>query len=352
MSPEQVRGQESDSRSDIFSLGLMLYELLAGKPAFQAESAVEVMHAIVAEDPPELPESVPDGLRRIIKRCIEKKPAQRFQSARDLAFALRSFAGLTRFRARARGAVAASRPRRRWLWPVVGGLSVATAIVFAFLWLRPRPASGHLLVPVPSVCVHRGSGILGRLVARRPEHRVRRAIGARRPISWCNRSTLPRRRSSPPRPPSLNRSGRPTARGSTFWTSRDGVFAVSRAGGQPDADRRTVPSHFTFRAMARISRCGEWTAPRTDGQRCSVWISSPPGAEPVEYPHGPFGAHARSLPCICASHPTANSCIFRCTPTRARRCGCSHSPPEAGQPRRIFEKVPWNRPRSRVLDAR
>ena len=56
MSPEQVRGQESDFRSDIFSLGLMLYELLAGKPAFQAESAVEVMHAIVAAEPAELPE--------------------------------------------------------------------------------------------------------------------------------------------------------------------------------------------------------------------------------------------------------------------------------------------------------
>jgi serine/threonine protein kinase len=72
MSPEQVRGQESDYRSDIFSLGTVLYELLAGRPAFQAESAVEVMHAIVTEDPDELPEQVPDGLRRIVKRCLEK----------------------------------------------------------------------------------------------------------------------------------------------------------------------------------------------------------------------------------------------------------------------------------------
>ena len=137
MSPEQVRGQESDYRSDIFSLGLMLYEMLAGKPAFQGDSAVEVMHAIVTEDPPELPESVPDGLRRIIKRCIEKNPAQRFQSARDLAFALRSFAGLSASgpehgpHVRAPGAAGCG--------PWWAGRASLAAIVFAFLWLRQAP---------------------------------------------------------------------------------------------------------------------------------------------------------------------------------------------------------------------
>jgi serine/threonine protein kinase len=88
MSPEQVRGQVVDHRSDIFSLGIILYELLSGKRAFQGESSADMMTAILREDPPELPDSVPVGLRQIVHRCLEKKPQERFQSARDLAFAL------------------------------------------------------------------------------------------------------------------------------------------------------------------------------------------------------------------------------------------------------------------------
>ncbi len=81
MSPEQVRGQQSDLRSDFFSLGAMLYEMLAGRPPFEGESAVDVMHAIVHKDAPPLPDSIPEGLQTIVFRCLEKKPAQRFQSA-------------------------------------------------------------------------------------------------------------------------------------------------------------------------------------------------------------------------------------------------------------------------------
>ena len=97
------------------------------------------MHAIVAEDPPELPESVPDGLRRIVKRCIEKKPAQRFQSARDLAFALRSFAGLSALR---QESPLRSRPPRRKLALARAECRRQSSrrIVFAYLWLgQPRP---------------------------------------------------------------------------------------------------------------------------------------------------------------------------------------------------------------------
>ena len=91
MSPKQVRGQQSDHRSDIFSLGVMLYELLARKPAFQGASVSGGDARRRGRASAELPESVPDGLRRIIKHCLEKKPTQRFQSARDRPFALRSF---------------------------------------------------------------------------------------------------------------------------------------------------------------------------------------------------------------------------------------------------------------------
>src|SRR6266542_2149614 len=96
MSPEQVRGQPVDHRSDIFSFGVVLYETLAGRRPFQGDSAIETMNAILKDEPPELPEagrSALAPLERLARRCLEKDPEQRFQSARDLAFALEAYSG-------------------------------------------------------------------------------------------------------------------------------------------------------------------------------------------------------------------------------------------------------------------
>ncbi len=98
MSPEQVRGQTVDHRSDIFSLGAILYEMVSGKRAFKGDTSVETMHAILKQEPPELSETglnVTPGLDRIIRHCLEKEPALRFQSARDLAFDLESLSSLS-----------------------------------------------------------------------------------------------------------------------------------------------------------------------------------------------------------------------------------------------------------------
>jgi eukaryotic-like serine/threonine-protein kinase len=91
MSPEQVRGKAADQRSDLFSFGAVLFEIVSGQRAFGADSSVEVMNAILKDDPPELAaaeRNVPPALDRIIRRCLEKDPEERFQSARDVAFAL------------------------------------------------------------------------------------------------------------------------------------------------------------------------------------------------------------------------------------------------------------------------
>ncbi len=93
MSPEQVRAQPVDHRSDIFSLGCVLYEMLSGHRAFQGNTSVETMNAILKEDPPELTAldgSLPPALDRVVRHCLEKNPDDRFQSARDLAFDLDS----------------------------------------------------------------------------------------------------------------------------------------------------------------------------------------------------------------------------------------------------------------------
>jgi len=93
MSPEQVRGQPADVRSDIFSLGCVLHEMVTGQRAFARETAVETMTAILHDEPPEVSGSgkkVPIELERVIEHCLEKNPAERFHSAHDLAYALRA----------------------------------------------------------------------------------------------------------------------------------------------------------------------------------------------------------------------------------------------------------------------
>ncbi|HEV2063285.1 MAG TPA: protein kinase, partial [Thermoanaerobaculia bacterium] len=137
MSPEQVRGLAADHRTDIFALGAVLYEMVAGRKAFAAASPADVMTAILREDPPDLPPGASPGLARIVKRCLEKSPEERFQSARDLAFALEALSG-------ASGAepVVTSAPRRSrvgvWLPAFVGA-----AAAFALAWfLRPALAAG------------------------------------------------------------------------------------------------------------------------------------------------------------------------------------------------------------------
>ncbi len=91
MSPEQVRGLPADPRSDIFSLGAVLYEMLSGQRAFRGATTADTMMAILKEDPPELSSArpeLPPAVDRIVRRCLEKSAAERLQSARDVAFCL------------------------------------------------------------------------------------------------------------------------------------------------------------------------------------------------------------------------------------------------------------------------
>ncbi|MEP7148292.1 MAG: protein kinase [Acidobacteriota bacterium] len=98
MSPEQVRGHVADQRSDIFSFGVILYEMLSGTQGFRGESVVETMHSILKDDVPEFDEAgprVPPGLDKLMRRCLEKRPEHRFHSAHDLGFALDAVASPT-----------------------------------------------------------------------------------------------------------------------------------------------------------------------------------------------------------------------------------------------------------------
>ncbi|HEY3349621.1 MAG TPA: protein kinase [Thermoanaerobaculia bacterium] len=128
MSPEQVKGLPTDARSDIFSFGAVLYEMLTGSRAFKGDSAAETISAILREDPPDISttnQGVPAGLERVVAHCLEKNPEQRFHSAHDLAFDLESLSGSTGTAAAAPSFVTARGKKR--LAPVLLGALVLLA---------------------------------------------------------------------------------------------------------------------------------------------------------------------------------------------------------------------------------
>jgi hypothetical protein len=144
MSPEQVRGQYVDYRTDIFAFGAMLYEMLSGHRAFKRDSSVETMNAILKEDPPELTGSgahVSPALDRIIRRCLEKNANERFQSARDLAFALDALSNTSS--GQVSGAHAVAIPPRRTRSVAIAAAATLALMAAVFLGgraSRPQPS--------------------------------------------------------------------------------------------------------------------------------------------------------------------------------------------------------------------
>ena len=143
MSPEQLRGEEADARSDIFSLGGVLYEAVSGRRPFEASDSASLIAAVLDRDPPSLASTdvvTPPRFERTLRTCLEKDPAERWQSSRDLLRELRWIADERSQGTAAAGSVAplGSQSRRRWLW---AGAAVVGAIVLAAWATFGRPAA-------------------------------------------------------------------------------------------------------------------------------------------------------------------------------------------------------------------
>jgi len=190
MSPEQVRGEHADRRSDVFSAGAILYEMLSGERAFKAGSLVETAYAIINDEPPDLPEQISADLQELVWRCLEKKPEERFQSAGELAVQLQRLSTSSGSRSETCSPVEARQltppvaapVAHRWLlrWPfiVASTLAVSVALLWALnvgrwrehLVAGTRTAKESAGAPAPPLKARRSVAVLGfKNLSRQPD---------------------------------------------------------------------------------------------------------------------------------------------------------------------------------------
>jgi eukaryotic-like serine/threonine-protein kinase len=148
MSPEQVRGKVADRRSDLFSFGAILYEMLSGQRAFRGDTAADTITAILTKEPSDLSQTnkeILPGLERIVRHCLEKNPEERFESARDLAFDLEALTGISR----PTGAVAAPKETRvrRPSWALLAVVALAAAAVASLFAYSSGKKAGFVTPP-------------------------------------------------------------------------------------------------------------------------------------------------------------------------------------------------------------
>ena len=312
MSPEQVRGEAADARSDIFSFGVVLYELLSGERPFKGATAVQTMNAILTEDPPDTSTSgrlLPPALDRVVRHCLEKNPDERFQSARDLAFALDALGSSATTVSGPAGAVAAvQRPRRRLLPAVTVALALACAGLVALLLLRPASAdqSAYRYAPFATAAEDEFRPLWspdGRMVA------YARAVDGRPQVfvrGLDADSSEQLTRDSP--------GGIPV-----FWwpdSSRIGfigidnqLWAVSRLGGSSDVLQKG--DFFAATLSADGSTLAAWRIDHTGGKdRATVVLASPANGPLREYSPAPFALAAGLSPTYLRFAPDGRSLLL------------------------------------------
>ena len=344
MSPEQARGKPADHRSDQFSFGLILYEMAAGRKAFDKPEAVQVMSAMLSEEPAPIERNIPAPLRWAIDRCLAKDPADRYESTRDLYQDLRHMrdhlAETTTSQATA-VAAAATRRRFRWQGPtiaVLGALALAAAVgaglylsgpkfpdqsryrftPFAFdpigqtmpIWSPDGKAvayAGYFTVPQPNQ-------IFVRYLESPAPVQITSGPDDADPVAWA-----------------------PDSKRVVFRSSRQpaGLWSVSVVGGEPESfmpieGNGSLAVSQDLRSVA-VMRAGD------DGVN-TVWISSPPGAALRKYLPNPMATRALYNATFLRFSPDGKSILLFMRGDRGRtEAWLMPYPPDSSKPPRVVQ---------------
>ncbi|MCW5981798.1 MAG: serine/threonine-protein kinase [Bryobacteraceae bacterium] len=344
MSPEQVRGVPADPRSDIFSFGSILYEMLSGTRPFRADTPVETLSAILRQEPPRLPEAVSANMARIVARCIEKNPEQRFQSAGDLSFALRALTST------ASGVAAVSAPpsegeRRppRWRAILPWAIAALFAIAFVLAAIAPRgpDISAFTFRPIASGDEPEMQG------AWSPDGRSVAYVALVGLTGQVFVKSL-----GAPAPVQLTALGPGPGANLPFW-SPDGnriyflwrrrLWTVARAGGDPEPVF-TGPGESLSISAASLSPDGKtlaiWRSTRGEGDTISsVWLSSPPGAAPQKYEPSPFEVTGTFGVAYLGWAPDGSKLMASFYRTEGPEAWILPFPGGDEEPRRVFEPL-------------
>jgi serine/threonine protein kinase/WD40 repeat protein len=294
MSPEQVRGVPADHRSDIFSFGLVLYEMLSGRRAFHTETSAETLTAILRSEPPELPAGISPAVRQAVWHCIEKEPGNRFQSANDLAFALRNLGGVsTESQAVAPVATARRRPNL-WLVSMLAAALVLGAVAMLLLVPGDRESVADNLrfIPFatdPEMEAFPSFSPDGKSIAYNKEFQIFvRSLDA----------AVPTQLTQPPMrftPAFWSADGTHvyftnTAVGTGAPVGETWLWSISSAGGTPSR----VLDKCESAIRSPDGKTVVFLRVEKDGRR-RLYTSSPPGAEPRPMPESslPLGAFSR-----------------------------------------------------------
>jgi Tol biopolymer transport system component len=348
MSPEQARGGPIDFRSDQFSFGLILYEMVTGKRAFEKPESVQTMSAILTEEPPPIERSIPAPLRWVIDRCLNKDSLGRYDSTRDLYQELRNLRDhLSDATASNAATVAVSRATKP---SFVTAAVLVLCVLFAFAAGRflaiPRVLnlSGYRFTPF---ALDRGGQFFGTWSPDGKAVAYEGRIGRRRTSQVMVRyldSAVPVRLTSTSDGASPF-AWTPDGQRILFWSNQKpkGVWSIAAAGGDPEplgvleVDRdiaTTLTSSPDFKAIAVLHKA--------DDGRIGVWISAPPGSPLKKYLPDPFVTREVHNPPRMQFSPDGKRLLLFLNEEHGReeRWLMPYPPDASRPPKRVLETLP------------